>query len=43
MIATHGTYELRLPADKMETFLARKPEILTESLERLLDGGLGKN
>ena len=43
MIATHGTYELRLPADKMETFLARKPEILTESLERLLEGGLGKN
>lgn len=43
IIATHGTYELRLPADKMETFLARRPEILTESLERLLEGGLGKN
>ena len=35
-IANYGEYELRLPADKMEIFVARKPEILSESFQMLL-------
>jgi membrane-bound lytic murein transglycosylase D len=42
LIAINGNYELRLPDDKMDIFLARKPEILTESIQLLLNpnGGL---
>lgn len=34
--ATNGSYELRLPADKMAIFQARKYEILEESMQLLL-------
>jgi membrane-bound lytic murein transglycosylase D len=37
LIAFSGNYELRLPGDKMEIFLARKPEILNESIQLLLN------
>ena len=36
LIAANGTYELRLPDDKMEQFLAKKPDILNESLQLIL-------
>jgi membrane-bound lytic murein transglycosylase D len=36
-VGTTGTYDLRLPADKMDLFLAKKPEILNESLQLLLN------
>ena len=36
-VGTIGTYDLRLPADKMDLFLAKKPEILNESLQLLLN------
>lgn len=35
-VATTGTYDLRLPADKMEIFIAKKFEILNESMQLLL-------
>lgn len=35
-IGLNGVYELRLPADKMDMFLAKKSEILSESLQVLL-------
>lgn len=35
-IANYGEYELKLPADKMELFVARKPEIMSESMQLLL-------
>ncbi|HET9824279.1 MAG TPA: lytic transglycosylase domain-containing protein [Chitinophagaceae bacterium] len=42
-IAVNGTFDLRLPADKMDVFNAKKYEILEESLRLLLaavnDGG----
>lgn len=37
-IANYGEYDLKLPSDKMELFVARRPEILTESLQLLLQG-----
>ena len=37
-IAAGNSYELRLPVDKMELFLAKKPEILNESVQVLLNG-----
>jgi membrane-bound lytic murein transglycosylase D len=37
LIAANGNYELRLPADKMEIFTARRYEILNESIQILLD------
>lgn len=36
-IADNGKYELRLPADKMDTFIAKKSEILSESIQFLLN------
>jgi membrane-bound lytic murein transglycosylase D len=39
LIASNGNYELRLPDDKMELFMSRKPAILNESMQLLLSGG----
>ena len=36
-IASNGKYDLRLPSEKMEIFIARKNEILTESMQLLLN------
>jgi len=38
-IASGNSFDLRLPNDKMNLFLAKKPEILNESLQVLLNGG----
>ncbi|MBL7741574.1 MAG: lytic transglycosylase domain-containing protein [Chitinophagaceae bacterium] len=38
LIASSGSYELRLPHDKMDVFLAKKPVILDESIQMLLNG-----
>jgi membrane-bound lytic murein transglycosylase D len=35
-IASNGNYELRLPTEKMDLFLAKKPDILNESMQLLL-------
>jgi membrane-bound lytic murein transglycosylase D len=35
-VAANSNYELRLPNDKMDIFLARKYEILNESIQLLL-------
>ena len=35
-VATNGSYELRLPGDKMDIFLAKKLDILNESMQLLL-------
>lgn len=37
LIIANGNYELRLPADKMEVFAAKRYDILNESLQILLD------
>jgi membrane-bound lytic murein transglycosylase D len=37
LIANNGKYELRLPNEKMEVFLAKKSEILSESMQILLN------
>jgi len=37
-IASGNAYQLRLPNGKMEMFLAKKPEILNESMQLLLNG-----
>lgn len=37
LISLNGKYELRLPADKLELFLAKRYEILNESIQLLLD------
>jgi membrane-bound lytic murein transglycosylase D len=37
LIASGSNYELRLPNDKMEIFLSKKPEILNESIQLLLN------
>jgi membrane-bound lytic murein transglycosylase D len=42
MIASQGSYPMRLPGDKMDLFLARKYDILAESIQLLLDPD-GKN
>jgi len=39
--ASGGNYELRLPNDKMDIFLSKKPEILNESMQLLLNAGNG--
>lgn len=39
LIAFNGNYELRLPNDKMDIFLAKKPVILDESMQLLLNSG----
>jgi membrane-bound lytic murein transglycosylase D len=36
MMSTHGNYDLRLPADKMQLFLANKYTILNECVQLLL-------
>jgi membrane-bound lytic murein transglycosylase D len=36
LVATNGSYDLRLPNDKMDIFLAKKFEILNESMQLLL-------
>jgi membrane-bound lytic murein transglycosylase D len=38
MISANGSYELRLPADKMQLFISNKYQILNESVEKLLRG-----
>jgi membrane-bound lytic murein transglycosylase D len=43
LIGSNGTYELRLPSDKMEIFLAQKPGILNESIQLLLNPVNGTN
>jgi membrane-bound lytic murein transglycosylase D len=43
VIGSNGTYELRLPSDKMEIFLAQKPGILNESVQLLLNPVSGTN
>lgn len=35
-VATNSSYDLRLPSEKMDTFLAKKQEILNESMQLLL-------
>jgi membrane-bound lytic murein transglycosylase D len=42
-IALNGKYELRLPAQKMNIFVARRYEILDESMALLLKGTSGTN
>jgi len=37
LITHNGKYELRLPADKMDVFMAKRYEILNESLQIMLD------
>ena len=37
LIADNGNYELRLPSDKMDIFLAKKFDILNESMQLLLN------
>lgn len=37
LIALNGNYELRLPADKMDLFAAKRYDILNESIQVLLD------
>ena len=37
MASTNNTYELKLPADKMELFIANKYQILNESVQMLLN------
>jgi membrane-bound lytic murein transglycosylase D len=37
LINANGNYELRLPADKMEMFSAKRYDILNESLQVLLE------
>jgi membrane-bound lytic murein transglycosylase D len=37
LIASGSNYELRLPNDKMDIFLSKKPEILNESMQLLLN------
>jgi membrane-bound lytic murein transglycosylase D len=37
LIASSGNYELHLPAEKMEVFLTKKPVILNESMQLLLN------
>jgi membrane-bound lytic murein transglycosylase D len=39
LIASIGNYELRLPVEKMDIFLAKKPEILNESMQLMLNPG----
>jgi membrane-bound lytic murein transglycosylase D len=38
LITKNGKYELRLPADKMELFMAKRYDILNESLQIMIDG-----
>lgn len=38
MLATNGTYDLRLPADKMQQFIANKYQILNECVQAMLNG-----
>ena len=37
LITHNGKYELRLPADKMDLFMAKRYDILNESLQIMLD------
>jgi membrane-bound lytic murein transglycosylase D len=39
LIASGNNYELRLPVDKMDIFLSKKPTILNESMQLLLNPG----
>ncbi len=36
LVATNGTYDLRLPVEKMELFIAKKADILNESMQLIL-------
>lgn len=42
MASTNNTYEMKLPADKMDLFIANKYQILNESVELLLNGDAGE-
>ena len=37
MASSNNTYELKLPSDKMEAFVANKYQILHESVQQLLN------
>ncbi|MEI9807627.1 MAG: transglycosylase SLT domain-containing protein [Bacteroidota bacterium] len=39
LIGSNGNYELTLPTDKMDIFLVKKPTILNESMQLLLNAG----
>ncbi|HEY6063431.1 MAG TPA: lytic transglycosylase domain-containing protein [Chitinophagaceae bacterium] len=41
LVATNGSYDLRLPNDKMDLFLEKKFEILNESMQLLLKPSTG--
>ena len=41
-IALKGTYTLRLPVQKMNHFIAKRYEILEESIQRLMKGAGGQ-
>jgi membrane-bound lytic murein transglycosylase D len=38
MASANNTYDLKLPADKMDLFIANKYQILNESVQFLLNG-----
>ena len=38
MAGTNNTYDLKLPADKMQLFTSNKYQILNESVQLLLNG-----
>ena len=38
LVASGSNYELRLPVDKMDVFISKKPSILNESIQLLLTG-----
>lgn len=43
VIATNGNYDLRLPNDKMDLFLANKYQILNESMQLILNAANSSN
>lgn len=43
MIADNGRYDLHLPADKMDLFVAKKGTILSESIDLLLNPGVASD
>jgi membrane-bound lytic murein transglycosylase D len=38
LVASGNNYDLRLPVDKMDVFISKKPSILNESIQLLLTG-----
>ena len=43
MASSNNSYDLKLPADKMDQFVSNKYQILNESVQRLLAGRLVGN